>query len=476
MSISTRVNDLTLFFPKALNLSRITTNATRTAAVTWSEGELSLSTGAVNGSTACIEGYLPLYLNQEPYVTMTINVAFAPPVDGLRQVMGMGDSGAGLFVGYNGLDFGVLHRYGGQRQHVVIKILTGCTSSGAVVFNMNDVTYTVPVGAGMTAMQIMYYISTHPALLDDNMRAYMCFDRLTIYADESRAYVPTTPDAISFGDTGVTGSIAEIIAGVAATERWILRAEFNAVTRHTTEDLPLTEMNVFEFKFSRWSSGAIHFSMLNRHNDDMSLMHVFTPGSDGFNTSRPYIPRIAIKNLGDGLASVNTMRASMAVVTSGTPSTATNGTWYSTTFAASRITVTKDAKTVIGMMTVPRASTMATTGRNYMLAAINEFKINTNTPRDIRVIITVNGLVSEVTPSVAHLPWSCMRRATPTTPTTVTGGLQMASLYMRETSTERTFIPSQLWLAPGTSLTISVSAVDAPVTCGLDVDIAWTEN
>jgi hypothetical protein len=480
MAVNTRVTDFCIFFPRALNFTHVKTSASRGGDVQWSDCVLSLTTSALAESTACLECYLPLYLNQEETVTATLNAAFSAPADGLRQLIGLGDSASGVFVGFDGLRFGLLERSGGQRQHWVLQVFAPCTAAGTITLTLLDQLISIDVAPGMNEMLIMYLISTCPGMRDSNLKAYLCFDRLTIYTDEAAAFTSTTPDTIDFGTTGTTGSVALLLAGAPAVEEWTYRDQFNAVTRYAVEDLDLTRMNVFAFHISRWSSGNLRLSMLNTHNNDMSLVHTWTPGGDGFNTGRPYTPHISIKNWqssnsGTGVLSsaVSTLKSSMASVTSGTPDTVTNNTWFSHTFVASSITVTQDAKTIIGVITVPRAST---TGRNFMLAAIQEFKINTSTPRDIRIFIDVNGLNSRLIPTVSHIPWSCIRRGVTSSDTTTMGGLQIASLYMRESSTERVFAPSQLWLAPGNNLTISMSAVDAPLICSVDVQVQWIET
>lgn len=480
MSIETSVSDFCLYFPRSANQSHIVTTASNGASVIWDNTVLNLSTGPNPYSSACTEGYLPCYLNQEPKVKVTLNAAFAPPQDGLQQLIGLGDSERGVFVGFDGLKFGILNRRGGRRKHWVFKALTECLTSGNILITLNDKVHSISVVAGMTPMQIMYTVFLNsPTIAADNIRIYACFDRLTLYTDGSDDFVTVAPDSVDFQGTGITGSLSVLIQGVAVTNTWLYREQFNAVTRYAAEDLVLTDMNVYEFLFSRWSTGSIHFSMLNTHNDDMTELHVWSPGPQGFKTSLPYMPTIFImnapsvnSNTGNIASSVSTMKSSMASISSGTPSTNTNNTSFATTFVASNIEVVSSENVVIGMLTVPRATS---SGRNYMLASINRMVVNVDTPRSIRVKVIVNGAIDTLNATVAHLPWSCVRRATPVATTLVSGGLSVASMYIRETSGERSFDPSQLWLAPGTNLVIAVCAVDDPVTCSLDVDVFWSE-
>lgn len=485
MSIETLVNDFILFFPNEINFSHVVTSTSQGASVTWSTGTLMLNTSALSNSTACLEGYLPVYLNQQPCVKITLNAAFSEPKDGLMQTIGLGDSEQGVFVGYDGTRFGMLQHRGGKRQHWVLKISTPCTAAGTITITLNGKAHTLNVVPGMTPMQMMYSIAGHssPVITDDNVRIYACFDRLTLYTLSSEAFSPTVADNIDFGTSGVTGSLQTIIPGAPATSIWTYKEQFNSITSDTINKLVMTDMNVFEFIFSRWSSGPIHLSVLNSINDGMDELHLWTPGAVGFNTSLPYQPTITIQNsssmnsAASGLQCTipSMLKSSMATVSSGTPSTSTNYTSYTYTFSRTSTTVSSDTNTVLGMMTVPKATA---TRRNYQVASINAVRVNVETPRNIRLKIIVNGTINTLNPTVSHLPWSCLRRAVPQDiSTSVTGGLQVTSMFLRENSGERAFEPKQLWLAPGNNLTICISAVDDPVVVGsIDVEVQWSET
>lgn len=471
-SIETTVADNCLFFPRGINFTHVSTAASKGASVTWSNCVLALQTGAAGSSVSIVDGILPLYLNQEPWVTVTLNAAFAPPTAGVQQLLGMGGSESGVFVGYNGLDFGLLNRSGGKRQHWVLQCANKVLTNTSITLILMDTVHTIAVTAGMDPIQVLQAVGASSSLVNANIQCFVCFDRVTLYTTDAFTVTSIAADSIDFGSSGLTGTLVCSIVGVPSVDSWLLAADFNAPSNYALQDIPLTNMNVFEFKFCRWSTGSLQFSMLNTHNDSMSLMHRWSPEPTmGFNTSLPYHPHVRISN-DVGCTATCTLRTSMASISSGTPSTTTNRTNFSTTFVSSNISVVAGVNTVIGVFTNPIASAGI---RNRNTACINSIRINCDIPRSIRVLVTLNGTIDTLTPTQLHLPWSCIRHAMPAAGTTVVGGLPFANLFIRDTNPDRVIEFSQLWLVPGSHMSISITSAADPVTVSLDADVSWSE-
>ena len=64
------------------------------------------------------------------------------------QVAGPFNSGSALFVGYNGVDFGVLHRKDGKHEIRTLTITTDASGSEDVSLTLDGVLYTIPVTSG----------------------------------------------------------------------------------------------------------------------------------------------------------------------------------------------------------------------------------------------------------------------------------------------------------------------------------------
>lgn len=470
------VIDNVLFFPRGLNFAHISTLKKNDGAIVWNDDcELSLSTGPRSDSFCVLNGYLPIYLNQSYKIDICINAAFSSPRVGLTQLAGMGDSASGAFLGYDGLQFGMLVQKGGKQRQWVLKVTTPCTASGVLTLRLLDVDHSIPVSATMTVMQLLYTIGFSPSIANAGIRAYVCFDRITLRTQESSDFSPAQPDSFDFGATGGSGSLSVVTSGNAAIKTWVYRSDFNAPYRLQTDSLDLTDMNVYQLTFSRWSSACINLSVLNTNHDVMSPLHSMRVGSAGFNTSIPYIPRVLIRKGAEALEEdgVGTVRTSMASASSGTPSTATNVTWFNTNLIYKGSV--GNTQNIIGVMTVPLLSGGAT---NRLTAIISEVRVNVRTTVPVKISLIANGMVDTVIPTSPHLPWSCMRLATPPTPAIVAGGLPASAIYAREEGGEYVVKPEQLWLAPGTNITYSVTRSDGnpdPITCEIDLVALWNE-
>lgn len=470
--------DNVLFFPRGLNLAHITTLRKRGGTLSWDAQtcEITLQTGAEADSFSIINGYLPIYLNQSYKMSIYINAAFHPPLPGLLQLVGVGDSASGAFVGFNGTDFGMLLRRGGLQRQWVVKITAGATADGSLTLRLLDVDYILPVTAGLTAIQLMYMLGALPSLAEAGIRTYVCYDRITLRTQEAEAFAPAEQDAFLAGGTGATGTLEVSVSGAAAEQIWVSREQFNGSLNQNSEHMPLTNMNVFQFSFSRWSSACINLSMLNTTNDEIIPLHSLRPESTGFNTSAPYMPRIMIKKEADCLETgICKLRTSMASASSGTPATAVNKTWFNTHFGVdASITNTNS---VIGVMSVPLLSGGVT---NKVTAVISEIRVNAKSTLPLKILLTVNGQVDTVLLTQSHLPWSCMRHATPVTDVTVQKGLPAGTMFIQEGAGQQVLQPHQIWLAPGTNLTLSVSRSDGVqsielIRCFVDIEVLWSE-
>jgi hypothetical protein len=465
--------DKIIFFPKSLNFSRVIAKSSKGGSVTWLDTDCSvnLTTSTSADSISSVVGYLPLYLNHEMNVKVSLNAAFASPKEGLVQLLGMGDSEAGVFVGYNGLHFGLHLRTLGVRRNWEVLMQGTCTTTGTVTLTLLNVAHKINVTAGQNAMSVMYAITQSTSIRNENIESHVCCDRMYLYTTEARDWAADLTPSFDAGVTGLTGSCTRTVNGAAPTQYWVVRGDFNAATHFLMQDIDLSVMNVYQFTFCRWSSGTMNLSMLNPSTGQITSLHDWNPPGSGFNTSITYTPFVYIKNATEQNGP-STLSTSMASISSGTPETASNATLYRTTFTATSISVVAGSNRVVGLLTVPN---LVQNKRNHMSASIEEIRVNAKTPRAVRVQVHVNAQIDSQSPVNLHLPWSCVRHGMPQQPTKVSGGLRFASMYVRDTIPSQTETFDQLWLVGGTSLTISATAVTDPVTLSLDVDVLWRE-
>jgi hypothetical protein len=476
MSISSKVNDYTIYFPSSINYTHTSTFVSKSGLVTWKDCELFLTTGTNTGDVACIAGYLPCYLNQEEAVSVTLNAAFSAPQDGLVQILGMGDSECGVFVGYNGINFGMCLKRNGSRQYYALQLTANCTANGTITLTLLGNSYSFNVAQGMTPLQTMYMIMQSQALADANFHVFAGSDRLTIYTHESSDFsAVSASDGIDFSSTGIAGTLAIAIPGVSPSVEWVYSTEFQEVSADLATQLNLTSYNVYRFTVSRWNNAPIILSMLDPRCNTFGPLCYLMTGAQGFNTSRPYNPHVSISNMAQ-TQSVSELRTSMATITSGTPSSNTNITYFSTQFTAENVSVPSAANYIVGVFNVP---IILNSKRNYQTCSISEICVTITADRDVVVKVMAGAGLSSPVTTTQHLPWSCMRHGMPSNPTYSVQGLEVCTINVSAKSGTECMQPAQVWLAPGTTAFLALSSSSGtpdPMTVSCHALISWTES
>lgn len=105
--------DIQIMFPYGISTLATTSNVTGSGSVTWANSLANISSGAATSSSATLVSnrlfkYAP---GQGGNIMMT--ALFDPPAAGNRRIIGIGTETNGLFFGYNGTAFGILHRNNG---------------------------------------------------------------------------------------------------------------------------------------------------------------------------------------------------------------------------------------------------------------------------------------------------------------------------------------------------------------------------
>lgn len=477
MSIQPRPDSYTIFFSSAINLTHTQTFASNGGSVTWDNCVLNLTTGSSIGSVAQIEGYLPCYLNQEEEVSVTLNAAFTWPYDGTRQMLGMGDAEEGVFLGFENTQFCMMTTKGGSRRYWSLSITNGCTSSGAMSLTLLDQVFSINVPAGASAIQVMYIILQTQALNDANLHVIASPNSLTIYTDYCADFAPTAADSFNAGSTGVVASLQLVNPGNDPVRSWIYISDFSERGRELPATLDLTQFQVYRFLFSRWSNARIILEMLDPTTNTYIPLHCYVPGPAGFNTSKPYMPHVFIRNNTPTSSSTVTvpvtLKTSMANITSGTPATNTNATYFSTDFNATQISIDSTNQYVIGAMHVP---VILNGRRNHTTSSVTEINIVVNSPQTVQLRIIASGGISSPLSTSATVPWSTLLHGTPSTPTYVSSGLTVVTINVQPNVVSEVE-PKQLWLAPGTTVYFALTLLTgAPVTMDVSALVTWSES
>lgn len=182
--------------------------------------------------------------------------AFTAGVVGSYQVIGFGHAEDGLYVGYNGTQFGFLYSKNGARTIQKVTITAGASVAGSVLINGTAVAVTNSANINrtayeMAAVKIPNY--SYPTVETSGGTTFL------YYVGNSAVDLPViTFDA---NGTGATATVVKTRAGAAATDTWIYQANWNNDTFNglgpSGVTLDPTKLNVYEFSIQYLGAGAI---------------------------------------------------------------------------------------------------------------------------------------------------------------------------------------------------------------------------
>jgi hypothetical protein len=246
-----------------------------------------------------------------PGIAIKINftAVFSRPCAISTQYIGIGDASEGFLVGYNGLNFGILHRRGGKQETRKLTITSVPSADTTVTVTLN----------GSTSGNISL-LSTDSKQAVARKIAATSFAAVgygwdTYEEKESVLFVRRTADVAtgtySLNDVTSTtaGTFTAIISGTNPTEYWIPQMDWD-IDRAYGEmgDLPSINFqngNVFEISYQWLGYGNITFKIENPLSGMLSAVHQIRYASSSLVTSiqTPNIPLYAsVRKSNDSLS------------------------------------------------------------------------------------------------------------------------------------------------------------------------------
>jgi len=234
-------------------------------AATVDSHQLKISTGAAANQSAEIQSRESVKYQPGQGGLVRVTGIFTTGAANSKQLIGVGDANDGFFFGYNGADFGVLRRKGGHREIRTLTITTGSSTAENITVTMDgDTDATVAVTASgdtdVTANEIAAHDFTNlgrgwEAHSDgDGTVTFMSLDAVS----HSGSY--------SVSGTTAVGTFAQDLAGLAATDTWILQTAWSHDKGNGQGELPVmdwTKGNIFQIRYQWLGYGLIAFWIEN---------------------------------------------------------------------------------------------------------------------------------------------------------------------------------------------------------------------
>jgi len=198
-------------------------------------------------------------------IAARFTAVFTTGVSGSDQIAGIGNQVSGLFFGYNGTSFGIMHRSSGHPDIYKLTITTGASGSGNVLVTLEGIDFPIAVTSGTAAHNAYEIYSAASTFRRGNW--------LTDIVDDTVYFLSTVASGArtktyAFSANGVASiaSTSGVIVekqGSAIVNTWIPQDEWNVNKMQgimtNTNILDPTKGNVYEIVFQWLGFGQLTF-------------------------------------------------------------------------------------------------------------------------------------------------------------------------------------------------------------------------
>lgn len=193
-------------------------------------------------------------------------------IENSLQIAGLFSSTVGLFIGYNGINFGICHRYGGRLEIQKITITGGASGNGNINFTLNGISNIIAITSGAIIHNAYEIESSN--IWATSASGVECYqignDIYWFFLDDGNKTL-----TMSYIDTDATGmtvsAFTEVTQGVSNIEDWTYQNNFNidnldgtgSSNNPTSDLLDPTKLNLWSISLEYLGAGTIIFSRNN---------------------------------------------------------------------------------------------------------------------------------------------------------------------------------------------------------------------
>lgn len=305
-----------------VNDHEIESRPNQSGTVTAANSMLTVSTGAAaNSSASVLSKHIISYRTGQGVIARYTGV-FTAGASNSTQIIGIGDSGEGLFFGYNGANFGVLRRYGGSPEIRTLTITTASTTAEDVTVTLDgDAHTTVTVtNSGVISTTAQEVAAADYSDIGEGWKATAVGDTVVFTSWTSSSKT----GAYSISGTTVVGTFAQTLSGAAPTEEWVAQTAWNGDDKFDGNGisgvtLDPTQGNVYQVKFQYLGFGAIFFYIEDPDDGEMHLVHTIEYANNNTIPSldNPSYPLCMSATNAANTSDLTVSNASMAAFTEG---------------------------------------------------------------------------------------------------------------------------------------------------------------
>lgn len=198
-----------------------------------------------------------------------ITARFTTGIASSTQLAGFFTASDGMMFGYNGTDFGVMHRYGGELEIRTITITAVSGGSETVTVTLNGTGYALSVGSSATVQEAAHDVEQQ--LIASAANTSWEFQHINDTIVCRFRGVGAKSGAYSVASTGtLTGTVAQTNAGAAATEDWTYQSSWN---KNTATWIDPTKGNLYRLEFAYLGYGFLNYYVIHPESAQWVLVH-----------------------------------------------------------------------------------------------------------------------------------------------------------------------------------------------------------
>lgn len=250
-------------------LDNAQTATTSSGTATASNSEFVLQTGTTSGASSKIYSRRPIIYTPGIGAEARVTARFTAGIASSFQACGLFSEADGMFFGYNGTSFGIMHRHHGEFEVRTLTVNVAAGGAETVTVTLNGVAYTASVTAGTTtqnAHEIEVGLSAGAAA---SIWYIQHIGSTIVFVGRA---IGSKSGSYSVSSTGaLTGTIAQTKAGAAATETWTAQASWNI---DAASWLDPTKGNLYRLEFAYLGYGPLVYSVFHPTRREWVRVHV----------------------------------------------------------------------------------------------------------------------------------------------------------------------------------------------------------
>ncbi len=257
--------------------------------------QLTASTGTDSGSYSTVTSKKNICLGGAQKGEIELHTFFSTPVEGTIQIIGIGNEENGYFFGYNGTDFGILHRHGGKQQIHTLSINNAPENNGTINIQINSKPpVIIPINETDSIGEVTKKIA-NADFSSTGFSARYYGDKVIFTSDLAESYT----GIFSVTETGLINSVesfVQTITGVTPQEDWTLQDDWNI---QSLSDLELNKGQTFLILCDGIGYGYTKFSIRDPFEGSIVNVHTLSHGQDSTtpSLSSPLLPlSMSVKN------------------------------------------------------------------------------------------------------------------------------------------------------------------------------------